>query len=118
LKRVVDALREAVRLCVSIGRHVVQPGSKASPKSLPQAVDELRVAVTYNKHSGARRRRMGNGPEGCALACISAPTMPWALVNLMPCHAWHVMGLSELPAATIRGINSRREAIRRVFGKS
>jgi hypothetical protein len=45
LKWVVDAIRWAVRLPVSIGRHT-KPLSKASPKCLLKAAGEIRVAIT------------------------------------------------------------------------
>jgi hypothetical protein len=50
LKPIVDALRSSIHLWVSVGRHD-EPRSKASPKRLPKASDEFRVAVT-TQHSG------------------------------------------------------------------
>jgi hypothetical protein len=50
LKRVIGALRKAIRLEVSTRRHV-KLRFNASPKRLTEATGELRVAIT-NQHSG------------------------------------------------------------------
>jgi hypothetical protein len=53
-------------------------------------------------------------PERGALAWPSAPTSTstrWALLTLWPCHAWHGRGLSEVPAAAIRGNNNIRRIL-------
>jgi hypothetical protein len=69
---------------------------------------------------GARRRRSGGGPEGGELVSPSTPTSTstrWAMLNFMPCHAWHGRGLDEGPAAAIRGIIGCREAMYGEFWK-
>jgi hypothetical protein len=54
------------------------------------------------------------GPRRGALASPWAPTSKstrGALVNLIPCHAWHGRGLNDLPAAAIRRMRRCREAL-------
>jgi hypothetical protein len=67
------------------------------------------VGFGMYQYLGARRRRSGGGPEGGALACPSEPTSTstrWALLDLMPCMAWHGRGLSKVPVDAIRGISN------------
>jgi hypothetical protein len=68
--------------------------------------------------NGTRQWRSGAGPGGGALTrpSISTSTFtPWALVTLLPCHAWHGRGVHEVPGVAISVINTCREPMHGEF---